>query len=148
MSGQRNTIYLADDKDENKVILVAAWVYPIEVDEDLEDNGFYMYDGVKQGPYYNLIEVGHLIDKVREQEWTMTYSMREFVDFIHWCSDLKESRISLEQLCGEIVADIFRSVTIYLEHASYDEEPFGEDYLYGKLNIDPVLAQAIIDSYN
>ena len=46
----------------------------------------------------------------------------------------------------EIVADNSNSVAIRFAHASYNE--LGEDYWHGYINIDPVLAQVILDTYN
>ena len=141
MSGQGNTIYLADDKDGNKMILVASVWTAWESNDQLSVEG--------EDTFYNFIEVGYLTDKIREADWSFTSSVGEFMDFIRKYSNLKEIPYTdnmLYNLALEIVADDSNSVAIRFVHAGYDD--FGEDYWYGHINIDPVLAQAILDSYN
>jgi hypothetical protein len=142
MSGQRNTIYLADDKDGNKMIVVASFATARK-----SNNQLILVE--EEHTFYNFIEVGYLTDKVRETDWSDTFSVGEFMDFIRKYSNLEEIPYSdnmLYILALQKVAGDTNSVAIRFVHASYDA--FGEDYWYGHINIDTVLAQAILDSYN
>ena len=105
---------------------------------------------IRQKPYYNFIEVGYLNDKkIQEHDWGDAFSVREFMDYIRYDSNLEEIPYTdkmLHNLALEIVADNSNSVAIRFAHASYNE--LGEDYWHGYINIDPVLAQVILDTYN
>ena len=166
MSGQRNTIYLADDKDGNKMIAVLS---PFHYLPKL----YKRLDHQRGQEASNFTEVGFLMDKAGEFEWEEYFTMREFVQLMlgnleFYTDDPRHARnllrfvpseadvrityykiqygyYQLKNLCKRIVAGTEEAE---LNFGVDFEHSFGPTHWSAWVRVDPVLAQAIIDSYD
>ena len=110
----------------------------------------------------NFTKVGSLMDKVEELDWQDYYSMGEFVqlmlgklelydrddyDMVDY-GGIRYGYYQLKNLCKRIVAGTEETTEVRFR-CSYAEKGWhGSAYWQAFVNIDPVLAQAIIDTYN
>jgi len=167
MSGQRNTIYLADDKDGNKMIAVLS---PFHYTPKLHKH----LDHQRGQEASNFTEVGSLMDKAGEFEWEEYFTMGEFVqlmlgelefytdnpshaenmlrfvpadvDVTITYSKVQYGYHQLKNLCERTVAGTEEKAT--LRFGVDFEHSFGPSHWSAYVDVDPVLAQAILDSYN
>ena len=161
MSGQWNTIYLADDKDGSKMIVITSSMFYRNVDDDDRFNYNHLEQRGQEAS--NMTEVGGLMDKIDELDWQDYYSMGEFAQLMLgklelYCRDYHEmvhydgiqyGYYQLKNLCKRIVAGTEKTTEVRFG-ASYaaKSSPWYEGYWHAYVNIDPVLAQAILDTYN
>jgi hypothetical protein len=161
MSGQWNTIYLADDKDGSKMIVITSTMFYYNGDHD----GKFSYNHLEQRGQEasNFTEVGSLMDKIDELDWEDYYSVGEFVQLMLGKLELYDrdyhERVDydgiqygyyqLKNLCKRIVAGTEETTGVRFG-ASYaaNSSPWYGAYWHASVTIDPVLAQAILDTYN
>lgn len=166
MSGQSNTIYLADDKDGNKMIAVLSSLHYLP-------KHYKHLDHQRGQEASNFTEVGFLMDKAGEFDWEEYFTMREFVQLmlgklefytddpwhdenllrfvpseagvrITYCK-IQYGYYQLKNLCKRIVAGTEEAELNFGVDFEHEDGP---THWFASVRVDPVLAQAIIDSYN
>ena len=96
------------------------------------------------------------MDKIDELDWQEYYSMGEFVQLmlgkLDWDCELDYGGIQygyyqLKNLCKRIVAGTEETTEVSFGATAKSDSDY-ESHWFADVTIDPVLAQAILDSYN
>ena len=148
MSGQRNTIYLADDKDGNKVIVVG---YQRDLDSfptTIEVGGWseFVDDWDESWDDEPLIfEIDELVRLMRNPSHFMGPDDPDDIDHV---ASIQYGHYQLKNLCKRIVAGTEEPVDVGCRIGYVDRWKCESTGWCAYLTIDPVLAQAIINTYN
>ena len=155
MSKQHNTIYLADDKDGSKIVVIASTDY--YGNEHVDWNGWvipgYNYLNQRGQELSNFTEVGFLVHMTDDRDWQEYFSVGEFVQLMlgkleHWegwyYEGIQYNYNQLKNLCKRIVAGTEETTEVDFE----GDTDLTDGCWSAHADIDLVLAQAILDTYN
>lgn len=145
MSGTRNQIVAIDNY--NCIAIEEGARYGVVVYSETDDSTVI---------YENPIEIGDLFDKSEYSRgygseganWCTLYTLSEFIQFAVEYSDL--GYYQLKNKCKSVVKtqEPFRLLIESYGWVCGDDGTNHFEQWGGQINIDPVLAQAIIDTYN